>query len=195
MNPLHIEVWIASHLSTESRGKYLRYALKSINEQTRLPNYVRVSISGNKRLGPSDKEICDILSNIPAVDVARPKKRQMQFEHLKNIWIWSRGNASLTPDAWIVFCDDDDLCAPARIEDFVANVNKRYLMYGSGTIAFEGDCDSFDKIETLFNRMVDFGSLICSKRLLDRYFTEDHDVFIRKYKGRTDVYFRIVWGA
>lgn len=215
---IDIEIWISSHIHSEQRYEWAKETLKSLVNQT-YPNF-KIYISWSKE-SFIDTDLDNIVteSNQKQIRLFYQQHRKTQFEHLRFIYenrltLQSTSTANKT---FILFCDDDDLYHPLRVETIIKTINLCTEQSTDIKVLrdYKFDIDGFykttdlpsdveivdfeDNDESLImpfsRRKYDFGNYGCDLDLITNFFDKNMDYeFIKStpaMKGVVDLCFTI----
>jgi len=183
MTPV-FEIWIASHFHSQQRFEWFKEAIKSIRQQTLAPDLVYISWSKESYV---TGDPVSLKRNLNLISFPQPK-RMTQFEHLRYIFDHSQGR---TNNTFILFCDDDDMYHPLRVEKIrdylIANPlvkvgrDNSLMITGSATLKNLGETVSIH---------FDFGNYVVRADVMKQFF----DLFIpgdipESYVGLADCAF------
>ena len=191
-----LHVWIASHIGNQMRLKTLQAMITSLDNQKIIPNKIIVSISSDI----IDLHNIDLKCKNINLTILKQQKKLLQFEHLHSICQYDKTGE------WIIFCDDDDLCSPTRISNFIEYKNKypkskafcSTMHYFYEYVANEPyDRKQFKIIEKFSDTFQDytctshneFGCLHVHIDLVKEYFEKYYQDVIKVKKGFTDCNF------
>ena len=114
---MSVNVLIASYISSEERKITIRDTLRSIADNTRLPDRVLISYSVREGVAnPPIDEWHTILGNI-CLTTFYHENRLLQFEHYEFL------SHHIKDDDIIIFSDDDDILCPTKISTVIEAMN------------------------------------------------------------------------
>lgn len=119
---IDIEIWISSHIHSKQRYEWARETLKSLHNQT-YPNF-KIFISWSKE-SYIDTNLNDIITSTDRIKsiIFYHQQRKTQFEHLRFIYENRSTPISSSNKTFVLFCDDDDLYHPSRVETIIKTIN------------------------------------------------------------------------
>lgn len=199
MQPIYFEVWMASHFHSYQRVEWFKETLKSIAQQSYTNLKVYFSYSKESYIYHDIDELVN--SSLSNAEIFYHPTRKSQFEHLEYIHKTRKNtekNAEDSPKTFILFCDDDDLYHPLRVEciynmlcehpELTMIRDYKYGVGGSFKVA-----NIPYPIDTVKRGSFDFGNYGCSLSVMQEFFA-DELYEIRKragsvHIGHIDLYF------
>jgi len=180
-------VLIPSHIYYHDQLDRLEKCLESVCSQTKVPDiFVSISFADNKY----KLQFTPILRKYPTVKFAFSPKQKFQMEHLLYL-------SSLVIDYdMLMFCDDDDLYHPMRVEKFIEafkEAKDQCKKFGNqfGGVKEVKDAKMVDDppeywaygippslLNKFFNRIHGYEDLLCHKFA---------DMYLREYLFRTGI--------